>query len=77
MFGVVVDTTDTDVRVKFSDSRSNRSRDIRTAHFVIDERRRFALKNVQFIFCDRIHTNSQRFNEKLCTLVYHYYQVIF
>ena len=29
-----------DVRVAFSDSRSKRSRDIRTAHFVMDDRRR-------------------------------------
>ena len=34
---VAVDLTGMDVPVKFGDSRSNRSRDIRAAHFVMDE----------------------------------------
>ena len=34
---VDVDQTGTDVRVKYGDSRSNRSRDIQAAHFVIDD----------------------------------------
>ena len=39
MSGVVEDDlVGTDVPVKFGDSRSNRSRDIRTAYFVMDER---------------------------------------
>ena len=36
---MVVDTTGTDVRVKFGDSRSNRSQDIRLPHFVTDVER--------------------------------------
>ena len=35
--GVVVDQTGTDASVKIGDSRSNRSRGIRAAHFVMDE----------------------------------------
>ena len=34
--GVVVEQVGVDVRVKFGDFRSNRSRDIRAAHFVVD-----------------------------------------
>ena len=36
---MVVDQTCTDVCVKFGGSRSNRSRDLQVAHFVMDERR--------------------------------------
>ena len=36
-FGLAVEYLDTDVGVKFGDSRSNRSRDIRVAHFVMDD----------------------------------------
>ena len=36
---VIVDPTGVDVRVKFGDSKSNRSRDIGLPHFVTDERR--------------------------------------
>ena len=39
MFGVVVERTRMDVTGKFGDSRSNRSRDIRAARFVMDEQR--------------------------------------
>ena len=35
---VTVDQNGTDIPVKFGDFRSNRSRDIRGAHFVMDER---------------------------------------
>ena len=38
--GVVVDPTSLDIHVKFGDSWSNRSQDIRLPHFVTDERRR-------------------------------------
>ena len=36
--GLVVELTGVDVRVKFGDSMSNGSRDIRAAHFVSNER---------------------------------------
>ena len=35
--GVVIDPTGVKVRVKFGDSRSNRSRDIRLPHFVMND----------------------------------------
>ena len=38
--GVAVELVGLDVRVQFGDSRSNRSRDIRPAHFVMDDERR-------------------------------------
>ena len=37
--GAVIDPVGLDVPAKFGDSRSNHSRDIPTAHFVMDERR--------------------------------------
>ena len=37
---MAVEYVGTDVRVKFGDSRSNRSQDIRAAHFVMDDERR-------------------------------------
>ena len=40
MSGVAVEYFDVDVRVKFSDSRWNRSRYIQVAHFVIDDEQR-------------------------------------
>ena len=36
---VVVERVGTDVHVKFGDSRSNSNRDIRAAHFVMDDER--------------------------------------
>ena len=38
--GVAVEYVIMDVRLKLGDSRSNRSRDIRAAHFVMDDERR-------------------------------------
>ena len=37
MFGVAVEQVSTDVREKFDDSRSNRSRDVRVSHFVMND----------------------------------------
>ena len=36
---MVVERVGTDVHVKFGDSRSNSNRDIRAAHFVMDDER--------------------------------------
>ena len=37
MSGVAMKYISLDVRIKFGDSRSNRSRDIRAVHFVMDD----------------------------------------
>ena len=40
MSDVIVDYTSADAHVKLGDRRSNRSRDIRAAHFAMDDERR-------------------------------------
>ena len=47
---VTIEYVDVDVRAKFGDSRSNRSRDIRVAHFLMDDDERTTVtlaKNAQ------------------------------